>query len=116
MRLCTSPKLAGLDSRLRSRNSETGLRFEKRDISDCDRMVLKRSPRLRREVNASSGMLILAIASARWHGGTVARWSGGTENRWVVKEGDFSRSRKRDRHQRQVKRNQSLSCHFLEKW
>lgn len=38
-----------------------GLRFEKRVASDCDRTLLNRSEKLRRDVITSSGMLIRAI-------------------------------------------------------
>src|ERR1700722_1575467 len=53
--------LAGLDSLFKSRNSDIGFRFAKRDAIGCDVTLLKRSPKLSREVRASRGMLILAI-------------------------------------------------------
>ena len=59
--LCTSATFAGLDSLLRSRNSDIGLRFAKRVATDCDLTLLKRSPKLTRDVRASRGMLIPAI-------------------------------------------------------
>lgn len=69
-RFCTSPKLLGFERRFRSRNSEIGLRFAKRDWIDWLRTPLKRSPRFSLDVIASKGMLIRAIlgSSVRWTG------------------------------------------------
>lgn len=60
-RLCTSPKSAGLEIRLMSRNSEIGLRFAKRELIDVERMLWKRSPK--REVMRSTGILNWAIVA-----------------------------------------------------
>lgn len=53
-RLCASPKLAGLDRRLTSRNSEIGRRLAKRVVKEVLRKLLRRSPK--REVIASIGI------------------------------------------------------------
>lgn len=56
MRDWTSPKLAGLDSRLRSRNSETGLRLANREVNDCDLTPANLSDRFSLEVRMSMGI------------------------------------------------------------
>ena len=64
--LWTSPKFAGLERRLRSKNSEIGLRLANLEVKDWDRTTSKRDPRFKREVRASSGILIRDIAQ-RWN-------------------------------------------------
>ena len=65
MRDWASAKLAGLEKRLTSRNSEMGRRFANRVESDWERMLEKRSPKLNREVIASIGSWIGDIVRSK---------------------------------------------------